>query len=115
MINHIDDVRKLLCAWADWVRTGTGQNIGYPKSSAFIHADEGRETGATGCTNEVAEKIERTMCILKSISPLLFQCLLCEYLYKYTNQQACDYLKLGDKTYRTKRKEAEYFIAGSFS
>ena len=115
MINHIDDVRELLKAWADWVRSGTGQNLSYPKSSAFIHADEGRETCTASYQNEIAEKVERTMCILKSISPLLFQCLLCEYLYEYTIQQAADYLKLGEKTYRTKRKEAEHFIAGAFA
>ena len=115
MINHLDDVRALLRVWADWVNTGTGQNLSYPKSSAFIHADEGRETCVASDSNDVAEKIERTMCLLKSISPMLFKCLLCEYLYQYTNQQACDYLKIADKTYRIKRKEAEHFIAGSFA
>ena len=115
IINHIDDVRVLLRAWADWVRAGTGQNLGYPKSCGFIHADEGRETTTAGCPNDVAEKIDRTMCILKSISPMLFQCLLCEYLYEYTIQQAADYLKCGEKTYRINRKEAEHFIAGSFA
>ena len=115
IINHIDDVRALLLAWAEWVRTGTGQNLGYPKSSAFIHADEGRETTTASCPNDVAEKIERTMCLLKSISPILFQCLLCEYLYEDTIQQAAARLKCGEKTYRIKRKEAEHFIAGSFA
>ena len=115
VINNIDDVRALLKAWADWQRMGTGQNIGYPKSSAFIHADEGRETGTANCTNCIAEQIERTLCILKSISPLLFQCLLCEYLYELTNQQSANKLKCSEKTFKNKRKEAEYFIAGSFS
>jgi len=115
IINHIDDVRALLRAWADWVRAGTGQNLSYPKSSVFIHADEGRETCGISCPNDVAEKIERTMCILKSISPILFKCLLCEYLYEDTIQQAANRLKCGEKTYRIKRKAAEHFIAGSFA
>jgi len=114
-INHIDDVRALLRAWAEWVRTGTGHNIGYPKSSAFIHADEGRETCAGNCSNTVAEKVESALCILKSISPILFQCLMCEYLYELTIKEAADKLKCGEKTYRLRRKEAEYFIAGKFA
>lgn len=113
-INNIDDVRMILKTWADWVRSGTGENLSYPKSSAFIHADEGRETSATYCSNEVAEKVERVMCLLKSISPMLFQCLLCEYLYELTNQEAADKLKCSEKTFKNRRKEAEYFIAGSF-
>jgi len=115
VINHIDDVRALLKTWAEWQRIGTGQNIGYPKSSAFIHADEGRETGTANNTNTVAEKVERAMCILKSISPLLFQCLLCDYLYELTIREAADKLKCSEKTYRLRRKEAEYFIAGKFA
>jgi len=114
MINHIDDVRVLLRTWAEWVRTGTGENLSYPRSSAFIHADEGRETATAISDNEVAEKVERVMCLLKSISPMLFQCLLCEYLYELTNQQAADKLKCSEKTFKIKRKEAEHFIAGSF-
>lgn len=115
IINDIDDVRALLRAWAEWVRTGTGQNLGYPKSSAFIHADEGRETTVASYPNDVAETVESKLRILKSISPILFKCLLCEYLYEYTIQQAADHLKCGEKTYRVRRKEAEHFIAGSFS
>ena len=114
-INHIDDIRALLRAWAEWVRTGTGQNLSYPKSSAFIHAGEGRETCVASCPNDVAEKVEHAMCLLKSLSPLLFKCLLCEYLYEYTIQQAADYLNCGEKTYRTRRKEAEHFIMGKFA
>ena len=115
VISHIDDVRALLKTWAEWQRTGTGQNIGYPKSSAFIHADEGRETCTANNSNDVAEKVERAMCILKSISPMLFQCLLCEYLYELTIREAAERLKCGEKTYRLRRQEAEYFIAGKFA
>lgn len=115
MINQIEDVRILLRSWAEWVRTGTGQNLSYPKSSAFIHADEGRETSTAHCPNHIAEKVESAMCILKSISPMLFQCLLCEYLYELTIQQAADKLNCGEKTYRLRRHEAEYFIAGTFA
>lgn len=111
-INNIDDVRALLRVWAEWQNAGTGQNIGYPKSSAFIHADEGRETCAASDSNETAEVVEWAMGVLKSTWPKLFECLLCEYVYKLTIHQAADRIGRGEKTYRTWRKEGERFISG---
>lgn len=112
MLKHIDDVPALLKIWADWQDTGTGQNIGYPKSSAFIHADEGRETCVASDSNKIAEEIERAMGILKSTWPKLFECLLCEYVHKLTIQQAANRIGRGEKTYREWRKEGERFIGG---
>lgn len=113
----LSEARRMLKVWADWLRTGgRGLCRGYPKASAFTHADEVRGTcDQVSDDNPEALAVENAMCKLKCINKQAFMALIYEYYMELTNREASDKLKCSEKTYKHRRAMGEHFIAGKVS
>ena len=110
----LNEARRMLKVWADWLRTGgRGLCRGYPKSSAFTHADEVRGTAdLVNDDNLEALAVENAMCRLKILNKGAFKALICEYCLELSNREAAERLKVCEKTYKHRRAVGENVIAG---
>lgn len=111
----LNEVRAMLKIWADWLRTDNRSMArGYPQSSAFIHADEVRQTcDQVSNDNPVALQVETAMCKLKKKNHNAFLSLVYDYLLELSNREAAERMKCSERTYKYWRSQGEHFILGS--
>lgn len=112
--SRICEARRLLKVWASWLGQGGRHGCrGYPRASAFIHANEGDiKNMHVEPENEEAERVERAMCVLKRFNMNVFKSLRYEYELKLSNREAAERLNVSTKTFKVWREKGEYFIAG---
>ncbi len=112
--SRISEARRKLKAWAYWLSQGGRHGSrGYPKASAFVHANEGDRTNShIESGNEDAEQVERAMCALKRFNFNVFKSLRYEYELEIPDREAAERLCVSIKTFRVWREKGEYFIAG---
>ncbi len=118
--DKISEIQRMLKVWAHWLDQGGKSGCrGYPKASAFVHANEGdRSCSHAGQDNKEARRVDNALCLLKIFNYEVFLALRCEYDFKYSNREAANYLthknkrKITVTRFREMRSYGEYYIAG---
>lgn len=108
-VNHGKDALRVWAAWLNSAGSATGGLSGM-HSSAFTHADEVRESMATGAADPLAEFVEAVMLEIKGTSE--YRALKLWYCVGLDITAAASQMGVGEKTFRIARERGEYYMSG---
>jgi len=112
----MEPIRQAIRRWAAWLREESIGCRGYPKSVAFIHADEQRETAHHEVIeDEEVHRVERAMIALRAWNRRAFLAVFYDYYLELTNKEAAERLKTGETKYKQLRAMGESYVAGKIA